>query len=66
MSTLSWIALVAALVLIVPAAVRIFVVLLPRSADGPDGGRARALDTLWTVIPIGLLALLIAFSVGAA
>lgn len=66
MSTLSWIALVAALVLIVPAAVRIAVVLLPRSADGADSGRARALDTLWTVIPIGLLALLIAFSVGLA
>jgi heme/copper-type cytochrome/quinol oxidase subunit 2 len=65
-STLSWIALVAALVLIVPAAIRIAIVLVPRSADGPDDGRARALDTIWTIIPLGLLAVLIAFSVAAA
>lgn len=66
MSTISWIALVAALVLIVPAAVRIAVVLVPRSAEGADGGRDRALDTAWTIVPIALLALLIGFSVAAA
>ncbi len=65
-STLSWIALVAALVLIVPAAIRIVVHLLPRSSNTEPSGRARALEAVWTIGPFVFLAALIGFSVGVA
>lgn len=65
MGSLSWIALVAALVLIVPAAIRIVTVLLPRRGDAGASERGRALDAVWTVAPFVLLAALVAFSVTA-
>lgn len=64
--TLSWIALVAALVLIVPAAIRIVTVLMPRGGDVEATQPGRALDAVWTVAPFVLLAALVAFSVAAA
>jgi heme/copper-type cytochrome/quinol oxidase subunit 2 len=61
---LRWTALIAALVLIVPATIAIVRAFWPYGRDDGEG-RARALEALWTVVPVAGLVVLVAYSVAA-
>lgn len=64
MTPLRWTALVAALILVVPAMIAIVRAFWPYGADRP-ARPGRALEAVWTIVPVAGVAALVAFSVAA-
>ena len=64
MTPLRWIALAAALILVVPAMIAIVRAFGPHGT-GERARPGRALEAVWTIVPVAGVAALVAFSVAA-